>query len=164
VVALWLVPRSGPGPTAVAVGAAVVVAVVAALRGWQVPQGRWSLAGAGVVAGALSTLAATPGPPVVVAYHPGDPVRLRANLCLFFLLTSAVSTAALVLGGGLDAGALLTAARLLPGVAAGLGLGLLLRRRVPAAAVRPAALWLCLVSGGVLLVSGAGHLAAAAGR
>jgi len=151
VAALWVAPHLGRQTTAVVVGAAVVMAVVAALRGWRVPAGRWPLVVAGGFAGALSTLAATPGPPIVVAYRASDPVRLRANLCLFFLVTCAVSLGTLAVAGDLSVHALGETARLLPGVLLGLALGPAVRRRVPATAVRPVALWLCLAAGLALL-------------
>lgn len=138
-----------------AIGVAVVAGVAAALIGWRLPQSRGVLLGAGAVAGVMTSVAATPGPPMAVAYRPDDPVRLRANLSAFFAVGSLVSLGMLAAGGGLATTDLRDAAVLLPALAVGLLLGGPLARRASATAVRRGALLLSLTSGGVLLVRAA---------
>ncbi|MGF0118582.1 TSUP family transporter [Promicromonospora sp. Marseille-Q5078] len=151
--ALWLVDLMDQRVTEVVVGLVIAVGAVAGLAGWTVRQGRATLLGAGVLGGALSTIAATPGPPVVVVYRADDPVRYRANLSAFFVATTVVSLAAYAVSGDLGRQDVVAAGWLAPGVALGWCVARLLVRRIPAAAVRPAALWLCVVSAASLVVS-----------
>jgi len=144
--ALWLVRVMDQQVTEVVVGAAIALGTIASLAGWRGRQNRGTLAAAGVLGGALSTIAATPGPPVVVVYRADDPSRYRANLSLFFLTTTLVSLAVYAVSGDLGRGDLEVAAWLVPGVGLGALVARVLVRRIPAGAIRPAALWLCLVS------------------
>nr|WP_281359004.1 TSUP family transporter [Isoptericola chiayiensis] len=142
-------PRLVPGPLlllTLVVMAAIALGTIASLAGWRVRQNRGTLAAAGVLGGALSTIAATPGPPVVVVYRADDPSRHRANLSLFFLTTTLVSLAVYAVSGDLGRGDLEVASWLVLGVGLGALVARVLVRRIPAGAIRPAALWLCLVS------------------
>lgn len=137
------------------VGVVVLVGVAAALVGWRLPQSRGVLVAAGAVAGIMTSVAATPGPPMAVAYRPEDPVRLRANLSAFFAVGSLLSLGMLAAGGGLPPTDLRAAGLLLPALAAGVLLGGQLARRAPVAAVRRGALLLSLLSGAVLVARAA---------
>jgi uncharacterized protein len=135
------------------VAVVVLVACAATAVGLRLPSGPGALAGAGLLAGAMSTVAATPGPPIVLTYRAPSPAAQRANLSLFFVVTTLFSLAVLLAGGeftGTDAG---SAALLAPFVVAGLVVAEPARRRLDLALVRRSALALCAGSGAVLLVS-----------
>ncbi|MEU2198791.1 sulfite exporter TauE/SafE family protein [Isoptericola sp. NPDC019482] len=151
--ALWLARLMDQRVTEVVVGLVIAAGAVAGLAGWRVPQGRTTLIGAGVLGGALSTIAATPGPPVVVVYRAEELARYRANLSLFFVATTVVSLGVYVASGDLGQQDLVVAGWLAPGVALGWAVARLLVRRVPPGVVRPAALALCVVSAGSLVAS-----------
>ncbi|GII99801.1 hypothetical protein CLV28_1067 [Sediminihabitans luteus] len=153
--ATWLVPVLDERTTALVLGLFVTVSVVAGLAGWSVRQNRATLTVSGALGGALGTIAATPGPPVIVVYQQPDVTRYRANLSAFFFVTSAVSFVSLLASGGTGAHDAVTAAALLPGLALGIVAAQVLVPRMPARWVRPGALALCLVSGVSLLVSAA---------
>ncbi|WP_181954234.1 TSUP family transporter [Kocuria coralli] len=149
--ALPLLPRLDVFWLSLAVGATVTAAASAALAGLRVPQRQWVLALAGTMGGALSTLAAAPGPPLLVVYNRSEPQRYRANLSLFFLVACTVSLVVLVLAGRLEAPSALGALWLVPGIAIGMIAAAPLRGRLPGTAVRKAGLWIALLAGALLL-------------
>ncbi|MGY1720996.1 TSUP family transporter [Blastococcus sp. SYSU DS0552] len=136
----------------ITVAVVVLLACGASLAGVRLPGGRRALTVAGFASGTLSTVAATPGPPLVVTYRAPTPAAQRANLSVFFVGTTLLSLGVLVAGGELDGGGLLTGAGLVPFVLTGFLLAGPLRRRLALPAMRRAALVLCLLSGAVLLV------------
>lgn len=140
--------------TAIVVGALVVGSVAAALGGWVLPQTPRAVAAAGAVGGAMGSLAATPGPPVVLVYRTSDLVRYRANLALFFMVSSSVSLLSSVLTAATSGVQVLLALELVPGAVAGALAARSLRTRVPAHVVRPLALGLSLVAGLGLVARG----------
>lgn len=144
--ALWLVRVMDEQVTELVVGVAIAAGVIAGLAGWQVRQTRATLLAAGVLGGALSTIAATPGPPVVVVYRADDVSRYRANLSLFFLATTIVSLGTFIISGDLGHNDVVVAGWLLPGVLVGGIVAHFLVRLIPASSIRPAALALCLIS------------------
>ncbi|WP_029251722.1 sulfite exporter TauE/SafE family protein [Paraoerskovia marina] len=151
--ALWLVRLMDERVTEIVVGVAIAVGVIAGLAGWKVRQTRPALVVAGVLGGALSTIAATPGPPVVVVYRTADVSRYRANLSLFFVATSVVSLSTLIVSGELDSTDVTAAAWLLPAVVLGALVAHFLVRLIPPRSIRPAALAMCLISAVSLIVS-----------
>ncbi|WP_426997185.1 sulfite exporter TauE/SafE family protein [Pseudarthrobacter sp. N5] len=121
---------------------------------FHVPQNRFTLFTAGVLGGVLGTVAATSGPPLVVVYRNMDPQRYRANLSLFFLISSLVALVASITVGSFGTSELVASCWLLPGVALGALASRPLVKRLSAAAIRPAALGLCLVAGVSLVIKG----------
>ncbi|MBT2594688.1 sulfite exporter TauE/SafE family protein [Arthrobacter sp. ISL-72] len=152
---LWVLPLLNGKWTGVIVGGLVVASVLAGLARFQIPQNRISLIAAGVVGGVLGTVASTSGPPIVVVYRASDPDRYRANLSLFFLVSSQVSLLVLIAFGAFGTADLLASCWLLPGVVLGALASGPVVRRLSAAAIRPAALGLCLIAGVSLVVKGA---------
>ncbi|MCZ2860401.1 sulfite exporter TauE/SafE family protein [Blastococcus sp. VKM Ac-2987] len=136
----------------ITVGVVVLAACGAALAGIRLPGGRGALTVAGFTSGALSTVAATPGPPLVLTYRAPTPAAQRANLSLFFVGTTVLSLAVLVAGGELSGTGLGSGAVLVPFVLLGYAAAGPLRRRLALPAMRRAALVLCVVSGAALLV------------
>ncbi|MBO1268884.1 sulfite exporter TauE/SafE family protein [Arthrobacter cavernae] len=141
--------------TGMIVGGLVMASVLTGLTGFHIPQNRWSLFLAGLIGGVLGTVASTSGPPLVVVYRTGEPDRYRANLSLFFLVASLISLLVLAGSGAFGASDLLLSGWLLPGVALGALASRPVVKRISAAAIRPAALSLCLLAGVSLLVKGA---------
>lgn len=134
------------------VAGVVLLACAATAAGLRLPSGPGALAGAGLVAGAMSTVAAIPGPPVVLTYRAPSPAAQRANLSLFFVVTTLFSLGVLVAGGEFTGGDARAAALLAPFVVAGLVAAEPARRRLDRVVVRRGALVLCAASGLALLV------------
>ncbi|MGY2085866.1 sulfite exporter TauE/SafE family protein [Blastococcus sp. SYSU DS0539] len=134
------------------VGIVVLGACGAALAGIRLPGGRRALTVAGFTSGALSTVAATPGPPLVVTYRAPTPAAQRANLSLFFVGTTVLSLSVLGAGGELSGSGLASGAVLVPFVLLGFVAAGPLRRRLTLPAMRRAALVLCVLSGAALLI------------
>ncbi|MFT4083438.1 MAG: TSUP family transporter [Nocardioides sp.] len=149
---LLLVPKLTGRATSFLIGLFVVVSVAASMLGWQVRAGRAQLAVAGGMAGFLGSVAAVPGPPLVVAYADADAHRYRANLSAFFALTAGISVLGMAARGDLDTGDLALTVVLLPGVVVGLVAAHMAVPRLPERALRPLALTLSLCAGLVLLI------------
>lgn len=139
----WLAP---------AVGALVVIVAGGTLLGLRVSDSRLALGLAGATGGVLATVAAMPGPPVVIAYRCPDPRRMRANLALYFLVTCSCSAVVLAVAGRLPLSDVRLSMALVPGTTAGLALGVWIRGRLPSRCVRPMGLWLAMAAGGALLI------------
>lgn len=158
-IGLAIVAWGTPAPAAlIAIGLIELVAAVAGLAGWRVRQSRGSLLTAGLLSGALSTLVATPGPPVVVTYRSPDAAAYRANLSVYYLLITLVSLAPLIGWHGLSVDTALLTVGLLPGVLVGWPLGLWAARRLPAHRLRPAGLVLAGAAGVGLVLKALGQL------
>ncbi|MDN4475555.1 TSUP family transporter [Demequina sp. SYSU T00192] len=145
--------------TQVVVGAVVVAASALSLLAWRARMTPASVAVAGGLGGALTPIAALPGPPMAVVYRPDEVRTMRATLSAYFAVTSVLSLISLSLSAGragagplgLDA---LAGLALAPAVIVGAVAAAPLVRRIPAGAVRTAALILSLVSGAVLAARG----------
>lgn len=135
------------------VAVVVLLACAGTAAELRLPSGPRALTAAGLVAGAMSTVAATPGPPIVLTYRAPSPAAQRANLSVFFLATTLFSLGVLTAGREFSGGDALTAAALVPFVVVGQVLAEPLRRRLDLVVVRRSALALCAASGVVLLVS-----------
>ncbi|MFT3797245.1 TSUP family transporter [Microbacterium sp.] len=77
-----------------AAGIVVVVAGCVIVRGVRVPSSAPFLALAALVAGALNSIAAIPGPPLAMTYRPSDAAQFRANLSAAFLAMTVLSLVA----------------------------------------------------------------------
>lgn len=152
---LWILPLLDPRLSAIIVGSLVVVSVAAGLAGWQVRQSGPALWIAGVLGGVLGTVAATPGPPLVIVYQTPHLFRYRANLSAFFLAACLTSLVGLILTRGFGTRELVSSLWLLPGVLIGALVSGPVVRRLSAAFIRPASLGLCLVAGAGLVLKGA---------
>lgn len=114
---------------------------------------------AGSLAGALTSIAALPGPPMAIVYRPDDVRTMRATLSAFFAVASVLSIASLSLWGGGTGVAALAAdvvdgLALSPAVMLGAVVAGPVVRALPAAAVRRGALVLSLLSGLALAARG----------
>jgi uncharacterized membrane protein YfcA len=120
----WLLTRSDP--LALRWGLAAVVAVLLAIlvSGWRYQGGRTAAAtaGAGLLGGVLSGSAQIGGPPIVAYWLSSalSPDVVRANIVLYFAVSTVFSIVAYVAGGLLTRAVLMLA--LLIGPAYGLGI------------------------------------------
>ena len=152
VVGTWVLGATDERTLRLVVAGAVLVTVGAVATGWRLPAGPRALTVAGLLAGVLSSVAATPGPPMVLTYRAESSAAQRADLSLFFLATSLVSLVVLAVSGELRVDVAGTAL-LVPFVLGGFALARPLNDRLDLQAVRRAALGLTFASGSVLLVS-----------
>ncbi|WP_211878858.1 sulfite exporter TauE/SafE family protein [Pseudarthrobacter albicanus] len=152
---LFVLPLLDGKWTGMIIGGLVVASVLAALTRFRAPQSRFSLFVAGVIGGVLGTVASTSGPPLVAVYRTEDADRYRANLSLFFFVSCLVSLLVLIGSGSFDTSDLLLSGWMLPGVVLGALASWPVVKRISAAAIRPAALSLCLAVGVSLLIKGA---------
>lgn len=90
-------------------------------RGWHISPAGWTVRGAGLVSGVLTTATATNGPPLVAALQAMrlEPRAFRATLALLFTLVSPVAMIGFALAGLLTPRAALVAAVGLPAAALG---------------------------------------------
>lgn len=144
-----------PGALSLLVGAMVVGAVALSVTSPPVPPGRGWVAVAGVASGAMSTTAATGGPPLALAYQRVTGPRLRGTLAPLFLLGNVMSLAGLAVVGRVGAPQLIAAGVMLPVLAGGTWAGARLARRLDAGRLRPAVLAVAGASGLVAVVRGA---------
>jgi hypothetical protein len=151
---LWILPLLDAQLSDIVVGSLVVVSVAAGLAGWRVRQGGTALCIAGIIGGVLGTVAATPGPPLVIVYQTPHLFRYRANLSAFFLGVCLTSLVGLILTRAFGTRELTTSLWLLPGVLIGGLVSKPVVRRLPVALIRPASLGLCLVAGAGLVLKG----------
>jgi hypothetical protein len=137
-----------------AVGALVVLSVVAVGSGWKPPARRWT----SVLAGALSAftlrVAALPGPPYAILHHDDPPHVLRPNISAFVMVMSAVVTVRLLAGGAIDGAEVERIGLVMGSAVIGLVLAPPVRRWVDREWFRPVLLGICGL-GGLATIVGA---------
>lgn len=142
------------------VGAGVLVAVVPMLvpRLWAaIPvAGPRGMAGAGVLAGVLTVVAALPGPPLILTYRQDSAARYRTGLAVLFLVASVAALVVLGCGGGVAPDGWDGVWWFSGGVVAGFVIGWVAGRRLPLAAVTLGSRLTVLVAAVALVVSGVG--------
>ncbi|WP_196279276.1 sulfite exporter TauE/SafE family protein [Catellatospora vulcania] len=154
VLALRLLPS---GALVAVIALVTLGCTVVVWRGWHLAPGGWTLRGAGLLSGVLTTATATNGPPLVAALQAMrlEPRAFRATLALLFAAVSPIAVAGFLLAGLLSTRALLVAAVGLPAAALGGWAGNRLFARFAAGTFRRMVL-------GALVVSSAAALAKAA--
>jgi uncharacterized membrane protein YfcA len=146
-VALLVLARVPAESLAVPIGALVLLAVgISALRLHLSPTPA-TLAAAGAASGFLSTAGSVGGPPLALVYADADGGRMRSNLSGFFVVTAAVSLAALAATGHFGTAELRAALLLAPGVVVGYLVSGPLRPWVDRGRTRSAVLVLSAVAG-----------------
>ncbi|MHB1172015.1 MAG: sulfite exporter TauE/SafE family protein [Lacisediminihabitans sp.] len=149
-----------PAVSMLAVGVIVLLGVAVTVRGVHIPSSRAALGIAGVLAGAFTVLAATPGPPMAIVYRPDDTNRLRANLSAFFFLVVFVTLVPLIATGAHGWAPASHTVALCTGVLLGVLLVRPFLRLLSARVIRAGALGLCALAGVVVLVKAVLALAA----
>lgn len=144
ILAVWVVAVLEPRFLAGLIGVMVLVAVGLSVWSVRVRITPVSLVAAGALSGLTGTATSVGGPPMALLYQYERPARMRATLAAFFLVGATVSLAALGLGGQLDERTVAVGLLMIPVVAAGFGLGNLLRRWVNASMLR--VVMLCVVT------------------
>jgi uncharacterized membrane protein YfcA len=124
---VWLLTRADPLALRWGIAAIVTAALVVLVSGWRY-RGRRTrpvTAGVGLVAGVLSGTAQVGGPPIVAYWlsSPLSPEVVRANLVLYFAISTVFSYVAYVTGGLLTVGLLLLALLIGPVYALGIFAG-----------------------------------------
>ena len=140
----------------VALGVAVLVAVLALASGIALPAGRATVAGAGFLSGVLNTSLSTNGPPLVFALQARrlEPAQFRATMAAVFALSNVFAMVLFISSGKVTRAGLLTAAFAAPAMAIGQVVGWPIRRHVHGRRFR----WLVL---GLLAVAGISAIVAA---
>ncbi len=128
VVGTWAVVALTPRALALVVAATVLAAVALSMARWQPEPTPRGLLVAGLASGAFGTSTGVGGPPIALLYQRQSGPRIRATLAAYFTIGIGMSLAALATAGRVHRDDLLTAAVLLPFLAAGFLLSNPLRR------------------------------------
>jgi len=138
----------------VAVGIAIVLGV--ALLRFRAPAEitPGEASAAGFAAGVMGTTAAVDGPPLALLYQHHAGPRLRATLAVAFIVGSAMSAAALAIGGQLTGHQVVFAVAMLPAVGLGYAISHPLARRVHSTHLRSAVLTLAAAAGVAAILRG----------
>ena len=131
-------------PMRLAIGVAVLVAVVTLANGVRAPRlpGRGLSAAVGAVAGFLSGSIGMPGPLVIVFFlaSPLSVAAVRASIATFIFVTDVLALAVMLWGGLITETVFLRAALLVPAVALGIIIGKRAFQRIDPEMVRRLAL------------------------
>ena len=152
VVGVWVVTTLSQRELGIAIGVMVLIAAAVTWRAFTVPINRRSLSVAGFTSGITGTATSIGGPPIAILYQHRPAREIRTTMAVYFLVGAALSLVALLVSGDLTVAQVVAAALLLPFLAAGAALGVLVRRSVPARVVRPAVLGVSSISALALLV------------
>ena len=134
------------------VGGCMVLAAVASLFTPSFTPARSALATAGVVTGVTETATGVGGPPLALMYQHKAANVLRSTVAVCFLIGEVLSITLLLLTGEASTRQFVTAALLLPALAAGAILSHYVHHRLHGPRMRIAVLVFALVSGLALLI------------
>lgn len=134
------------------VGFLVLAAVLVTWRAVRIPITRATLIGAGLVSGVTGTTSSIGGPPLALLYQRRPPEESRPTIAVYFVAGSAFSIVGLLLAGQMSSDEVKLSIGLLPAMAVGVVLAVLLRGRVPRTRVRAVMLLVCAASALVLVV------------
>ena len=118
--AAWVVAVIAADDLAVAVGSAIVLAVLISAFAPEVEIGMKGRVVAGVVSGLMGTIGGVGGPASVLAYQQRRGAEIRATLAITFVVGTAVSLVALGVAGKVELWHLRLAGILFPGMVVGL--------------------------------------------
>ena len=151
--AAWVVAAIAADDLAVAVGSAIVVAVLISVFAPEVEVGAKGRLVAGVVSGLMGTIGGVGGPASVLAYQQRGGPEIRATLAITFVVGTAVSLFALGVAGKVEMWHLQLAGILFPGMVIGLALSRSVINVMDPRWVRPVVLT-CAALGGFAIVLG----------
>lgn len=152
VVGAWVVATVSPRDLGVAVGLAVLLAVVLTAWAIRVPVTRTTLGVAGFTSGIAATTSAIGGPPMALLYQHRPARQVRSTLAVYFVVGSGLSLVTLAVAGQLPVEQLALGALMVPVLLLGVAVGERARDRVPAARFRALVLAVSAVSAVVLVV------------
>lgn len=151
-VGAWVVATVSPRDLGVAVGLAVLLAVVLTAWAIRVPVTRTTLGVAGFTSGIAATTSAIGGPPMALLYQHRPARQVRSTLAVYFVVGSGLSLVTLAVAGQLPVEQLALGALMVPVLLLGVAVGERARDRVPAARFRALVLAVSAVSAIVLVV------------
>lgn len=129
------------------VGGGVLIACVIAMQTTEHQIGRNNAMLAGSASGFMDTAAAVGGPPLALLYQHRPAPEVRATLSTSFLIGTALSLVALVIGDKVDSEQLMIAASLIPALAVGMLVARPLTATLGQRSLRPVVLGLSCVAG-----------------
>ena len=133
-------------------GLLVLLGVGLSAAGLHVRLRRRSALGAGLLGGFMSATSSIGGPPMALVYQHEGAERFRGTLATYFVFSTCVTVAALVLAGECGWRELKLAGLLAPGQLLGFALSVPLARVLKGASIRPLILGLSSLAAVVLLV------------
>lgn len=151
IAAAWVVAVIAADDLAVAVGSAIVLAVLISAFAPDVEVGAKGRLLAGVVSGLMGTVGGVGGPASVLAYQQREGAEIRATLAITFVVGTAVSLVALGIAGKVELWHLTLAGVLLPGMVVGLAASRSVIEAMNPGWVRPTVL-VCAGLGGIAII------------
>lgn len=133
------------------VGLVILLAVVLTARTVRLPMRASVLVGAGVISGVSGTATSIGGPPLALVYQRELGPKVRATLAIYFIVGVTVSLFGLAMVDELTMRQATTALWLMPLVAVGFGLSVVLRSRIDGTWLRRSVLVVCALSALALL-------------
>jgi len=159
---VWIITVISPAALTILIGAVTLFfAVLLAIGITRTFQREAPVAGtAGFLSGILNSATSLGGPPVVLFMHNQEWPKevIHPSLAAYFLLASAFSLVGLSVAGLVEVDTVLTAASLTPALLAGVGLGMLVFRRVSGGIFRTLSMAVVFCSGVTAVLAGLGVL------
>ncbi len=149
--AVWLLSVVTEAQLSIVIGIAVIVGAAFSAFAPEIRLGRRTRLIAGAISGLMGTAAAIGGPPLAIAYQRRPGPELRSTLAVSFVAGSSISLGALWLSAHVDAGHVVLAVWLFPGLALGLFLATKLYRFLETGWLRPAVLAFAAISGAMAI-------------
>lgn len=158
----WIITIVAPSTLKVIIGGVTVSSAILLSLGLSKTLTREKLAGSvtGFISGILSSSTGMSGPPVVLFMHNQNWERemIQTSLALYFTYSAVLSLIALSIPGLVTMQIIISGASLIPALLAGLGLGLVVFRRLNARYFRWLTIVIIIVSGILGVLSGLGIL------
>jgi len=156
---LWLLVALTSRQLSILIGTATIIAAIATLIAPTFTPGKRAYVAAGVITGVAETATGIGGPPLALVYQHQGAATLRSTLAFCFLVGQLMSLAMLAIAGRVSKPQLSAALVLLPMVILGAAMSRLIHSRVGGRKLRAFVLIFAIVSGALVLGSGAGLLA-----
>lgn len=131
----------------------IILAVLLSVAGLRFPLRKSTLTGAGFLAGLMSILTTTSGPPIALLYQDAPGKKLRATISGFFIVGNIFTVSALISIGKLGLHELNLSLFLMPGILMGYLLSSRIVRWVDQGFTRPFVLGIATISALMILIS-----------
>jgi uncharacterized protein len=149
---VWVLTRLPQDVFNIAFGVAILLAVLMSASGLRLPTRKSVLGAAGFIGGVMCILAGMSGPPAALVLQDEAPQRLRATLSAFFIASSLISIALLILAGRFGVYEVELAAVQLPGILLGYLVSYRLVARLGSRSLRPVILGLSALTAIVVIL------------